>query len=56
MTTDGRKTDLRRKRNRFVIQDDEIENHRRHVPSAEEEDKADGVFDRILKNRKQGRS
>ena len=56
MTTDGRKTDTGRKRNRFVIQDDEIEITGRHVPAAEEVDEADRVFNRILKNRKQGRS
>jgi hypothetical protein len=56
MTTDGQEPDTGRKRSRFVIQDDGIEITGRRVPSAEEGDAADRVFDRILKNRKQGRS
>jgi hypothetical protein len=55
MTTDDEKPDYGRKRGRFVIQDDDIEITGRHVPSAEERDEADRVFNRILKNRKQGR-
>jgi len=52
MTTDDRKPDTGRKRGRFVIQDDGIEITGRRIPSAEERDEADRVFDRILKNRK----
>jgi hypothetical protein len=53
MTTDEQKPDTGRKRSRFVIQDDDIEITGRRVPSAEERDEADRVFNRILKNRKQ---
>lgn len=52
MTNDDRKPGTGRKQNRFVIQDDEIEITGRCVPSAEERDEADRVFNRILKNRK----
>jgi hypothetical protein len=52
MTNDDQKPGTGRKRNRFVIQDDEIEITGRRVPSAEERDEADRVFNRILKNRK----
>lgn len=54
MTTDGLKPDTGRKRDRFVIHDDEIEITGRRVPSADERDEADRVFHRILKNRKKG--
>jgi hypothetical protein len=56
MTADSQEPAPGRKRNRFVIQDDEIEITGRHDPSAEEEDEADRAFNRILKNRKQGQS
>ena len=56
MTPDSQEPDTGKRRNRFVIQDDEIEITGRRVPSVEEHDEADRVFDRILKNRKQERS
>lgn len=55
MIPDGREPKSGRKRNRFIIQDDDIEITGHHVPSEEERDEADRVFNRILKNRKQGR-
>jgi hypothetical protein len=54
MTTDNQEPDTGRKRSRFAINDDEIEITGRRVPSAEERDEADRVFNLILKNRKQG--
>ena len=55
MTPDGQEPESEQKRDRFVIQDDDIEITGRQDPSAEERDEADRVFDRILKNRKQKR-
>jgi len=52
MTNDDQKPGTGRKRNRFIIQDDEIAITGRRVPSAEERDEADRVFNQILKNRK----
>jgi len=55
VTTGGKEPAAGRKRNRFIIQDDDIGITGRRVPSAEERDEADRVFNRILKNRKPGR-
>jgi hypothetical protein len=55
MTADDKETAAGRERNRFVIPDDGIEITGRHVPSAEERNEADRVFDRVLKNRKLGK-
>jgi len=54
MKTDGKESAAGRKRDRFIIQDNGIAITGRRVPSAEEREEADRVFNRILKNRKQG--
>ncbi|OPX64662.1 MULTISPECIES: hypothetical protein [unclassified Methanoregula] len=41
-----------RKRNRFTLDDDGIVITGRQVPTKEDQEEADRVFDRILKNRK----
>ena len=40
-----------RKHDRFIIHEGEIEVTGRHAPGPEEQDKADRLFTRILKNR-----
>ncbi len=54
MTANERGPDTGRKRDRFIIHDGEIEITGRHAPSPEEQEEADRVFNRILKNRKKG--
>jgi hypothetical protein len=44
-----------RKRNRFIIHEGEIEITGQRAPGPEEQEKADRLFSRILKNRKKGR-
>jgi hypothetical protein len=43
---------MARKRSRFTIDDDGIVVTGRRVPTLEEQDEADRIFNRILKNRK----
>jgi hypothetical protein len=54
MTEKSGDVDTGRNRDRFVIHDGDIEVTGRHDPGPEEEDEADRLFIRILKNRKRG--
>jgi hypothetical protein len=54
MKTGGEEQGAERKKNRFVIDDDAIEITGHSVPTAAEQEEADAVLGRILKDRKQG--
>jgi hypothetical protein len=51
--TNDEETGNGRRRNRFIIHPGEIEVTGRREPEPEERDRADRLFSRILKNRKQ---
>jgi hypothetical protein len=55
MTTNDGETGNGRKRDRFTIHEGDITITGRRIPEPEEKDAADRLFNRILKNRKQGR-